>query len=121
MSKPPALVKAGGRAVASAAGPREVSTPVLLEYQSPTAELIARPVPASSHYMIWVIAVTFSALLAAMTYAQASAVAAEARETGRTIGEVVVAKGLMSRERFAELTSAEAVCAIGTPEREGST
>jgi HlyD family secretion protein len=64
MSRPPAVVKAGGRALA---GPREAIGQALLEYQSPTAELIARPVALSSHITIWVIAVMFAVLLGVIT------------------------------------------------------
>jgi HlyD family secretion protein len=87
MSKPPALVKAGGRAVVA---PGEAVGQALLEYQSPTAELIARPVPASSHYMIWVIAVTFSALLAAMTLVPIDRVVNTSGKVSATTGNLTV-------------------------------
>ena len=87
MSKPPALVKAGGQAVAA---PREAVGQALLEYQSPTAELIARPVPAASHYTIWVIAVLFTALLAAITLVPIARVVNTSGKVSATTGNLTV-------------------------------
>jgi len=61
-SGPPAVVKAGERAVS--AGAREAAAPALLEYQSPTATLIARPAPAASRHPNRVIVAMFAAMLA---------------------------------------------------------
>ena len=47
------LAKSGGRAVALHS---DAAAPVLLEYQSPMAALIARPVPPASRRMTWAIA-----------------------------------------------------------------
>src|SRR3954462_13108622 len=70
MGKPPALA-AGARgaltASTPAAAPRDPAAPALLEYQSPTAALVACPVPAFSRYTTWVIASLFAVLLAAIT------------------------------------------------------
>ncbi len=57
------LAKSGGRAVALHS---DAAAPVLLEYQSPMAALIARPVPPASRRMTWAIAGMFVAALAAM-------------------------------------------------------
>jgi HlyD family secretion protein len=57
------LVNKGGRAVAV---PADAPLPALLEYQSPTAALLARPVGAAVHWMTWVIAVGVAGALAAM-------------------------------------------------------
>jgi hemolysin D len=59
--------KPGGRALVVAKAAREAAGPALLEYQSPSAALIAQPVPARSHYMVWVIAAMFAVALAAIT------------------------------------------------------
>jgi len=39
-----------------------------------------------------------------------------ARETGRTIKETALAEGMLTAEQFAELTSPEAVCRLGSPD-----
>ena len=66
MSSPPALVKRGGQKLALAAGPGAGAVPVLMDDQSPTAAVIARPVPLQSRYTTWVIGATFAAVLAVL-------------------------------------------------------
>jgi aspartate ammonia-lyase len=57
-----------------------------------------------------------TALLPAIGYERAAAVAERARETGKTIREVVLEDGLISAERFDDLITPEAVCRLGSPE-----
>ena len=87
MSSPPAVVKAGGRALA---GRREAVGQALLEYQSPTAELIARPVAAASHYTVWVIAVMFTALLGVITLMPIDRVVNTSGKVAATTGNLTV-------------------------------
>ena len=87
MSKPPALVKAGGRALA---GRREAVGQALLEYQSPTAELIARPVTMTSHVTIWVIAAMFAVLLGAITLVPIDRVVKTSGKVTATAGNLTV-------------------------------
>jgi len=62
-------VRGGGTLTAIVIRPRGSPKPgpALLEYQSPTAALIARPVPAASRHVIWVIALMFAVVLAVVT------------------------------------------------------
>jgi HlyD family secretion protein len=62
----------------------------LLEYQSPTAELIARPVPVASHYTIWVIAVMFTVLLAVITLVPIDRVVNTSGKVSATTGNLTV-------------------------------
>jgi HlyD family secretion protein len=87
MSSPPAVVKAGGRVLA---GRREAVGQALLEYQSPTAELIARPVAAASHYTVWVIAVMFTALLGVITLMPIDRVVNTSGKVAATTGNLTV-------------------------------
>ena len=66
MSKPPALMKRGTKKLALVGGPQSQAAPVLMEYQSPTAALIARPVPLASRYTNWVIVAMITAVLAVL-------------------------------------------------------
>ncbi|TBW36087.1 aspartate ammonia-lyase [Siculibacillus lacustris] len=54
-----------------------------------------------------------TALVGTLGYAQASAVAREARASGRTIAEVVLARGLVDEATLRRLLSAEATTALG--------
>lgn len=54
----------GGALVAASGGVGSA----LMEYQSPTVALIARPVPAGSRYVTWVIVVMFVVFLAAISF-----------------------------------------------------
>ena len=56
-----------------------------------------------------------TALLPALGYEKASAVAKKAAETGKSVREVVVGDGLLTAAAFEELISPEAVCRLGTP------
>jgi len=60
-----------------------------------------------------------TALVPEIGYEAASAVAREAAETGRSIHDVVLARGLVTAEHYDELLSAEAVCRLGTPQARG--
>jgi aspartate ammonia-lyase len=60
-----------------------------------------------------------TALVPVLGYERACALAARARETGRTIKETAVAEGWLSAEQFEEWTSPEAVCRLGSPEPKG--
>jgi len=58
--------QAGGGAVATT---DDAVAPLLLEYESPSAELLALPVPFRSRFVIWLIASMFAAILTvAFTY-----------------------------------------------------
>jgi hemolysin D len=58
--------KAAGGAVATT---DDAVAPLLLEYESPSAELLALPVPFRSRFVIWLIASMFAAIMAvAFTY-----------------------------------------------------
>jgi len=54
-------------------------------------------------------------LVPAVGYEAACQVARRARESGRSIREVVLAEGVFTAEEFAELISPEAVCRLGMP------
>ena len=54
-----------------------------------------------------------TALLAVVGYDEASAIAAEAREKGISVREVVVTRGLMTADAFDALVTPEAVCRLG--------
>jgi aspartate ammonia-lyase len=56
-----------------------------------------------------------TALLPALGYGAACRVAQQAKQTGRTIREVVLAEGLLTAEQFGALVSPEAVCRLGMP------
>jgi HlyD family secretion protein len=93
MSKPPvpALVGRAAKlaaAPARAASPRDAATSVVLEYQSPTAALIARPVPALSHIVIWFIAILFAGLLAAVTLVPIDRVVSAAGKVAAVTGNL---------------------------------
>jgi len=94
--KPPALVRPGGGAPSPRDGsPRDGSrrdavAPVLLEYQSPTAALIARPVPAASRYVIWVIAAMFAVLLAVVSLLPIDRVVTAAGKVTAITGNLMV-------------------------------
>ena len=88
MNMPPALAKRPGSLVA--AGRRDAVAPTLIEYQSPTAALIARPVPAGSHYTIWVVAAMFAVALAAAVLVPINAVVTAAGKVTATTGNLMV-------------------------------
>jgi aspartate ammonia-lyase len=56
-----------------------------------------------------------TALLPALGYGAACRVAQQAKQTGRTIREVVLAEELLTPEQFEALVSPEAVCRLGMP------
>jgi aspartate ammonia-lyase len=58
---------------------------------------------------------TATALLPSLGYERASAVARLAQASGRSIRELVIAKGWLTAEEFDALISPEAVCRLGTP------
>ena len=60
---------------------------------------------------------TATALLPALGYQQAEAIAKQAQQTGRSIRDVVLARGLLSAEAFDALITPEAVTRLGTPTR----
>jgi len=55
-----------------------------------------------------------TALLPALGYERMSEVLQKARLSQKTVREIVVGEGLLSEQRFNELTSPEAVCRLGT-------
>jgi aspartate ammonia-lyase len=56
-----------------------------------------------------------TALIPVLGYERAAALAAEAARSKRSLQELVVEKGLLTAEAFAELISAETVCRLGHP------
>jgi aspartate ammonia-lyase len=58
---------------------------------------------------------TVTALLPRLGYEAAERVASLARESGQTVGQVVVAEALLSPEEFARAITPESVCRLGTP------
>ena len=56
-----------------------------------------------------------TALLPLLGYEAACRVAQHAKQTGRTIQQVVLAEGLLTAEQFEALVSPEAVCRLGMP------
>ena len=60
-----------------------------------------------------------TALVARLGYETASAIARKASERGCTIRAVVLADGILTEREFDELTTPEAVCRLGSPERGG--
>jgi len=59
---------------------------------------------------------TATALVGALGYERASAIAAEAARSGRSVREAALASGTLTAETFDALTSPEAVCRLGSPE-----
>jgi aspartate ammonia-lyase len=55
-----------------------------------------------------------TALVPALGYDRACAAAQEARETGRAIGDVALATGLLTAEEFDQAIAPEAVCRLGS-------
>jgi HlyD family secretion protein len=49
------------------AQPADTSLPILLEFESPTAALVAQPVPRRSRYAVWVLASMFAVMLTLMS------------------------------------------------------
>ncbi|CAH2599411.1 Membrane fusion protein (MFP) family protein [Rhodovastum atsumiense] len=85
MSKPPTSVITAG-----AVTQNEGAAPVLLEYQSPTAALIARPVPLAARFTTWVVASLFAALLAVMSLLPIDRVVTAAGKVTATTGNLMV-------------------------------
>jgi HlyD family secretion protein len=65
----PLAARPAGGGVATVADHGDVAAPILLEFESPSAALLALPVPFRSRFVIWMIASMFFAmLLVAFTY-----------------------------------------------------
>jgi hemolysin D len=91
MSSPPAIVKSGSKPLARLARPPgEAVGPVLLEYQSPTAALIARPVPMASRFTTWVIAAMFMVILAMLSLVPIDRVVDSSGKVTSTTGNLIV-------------------------------
>ncbi len=56
-------LRADAQALSAASDPNDAATPVLLEFESPTAALLARPVPLRSRYMTWIVCSLFFVVL----------------------------------------------------------
>jgi HlyD family secretion protein len=106
MSKPPALVKAGGRALA---GLREGTAPVVLEYQSPTAALIASPVPVASRYPGRVVVALFTVLLGVMALVPIDRVVSTTGKVTATAGNLIVQPLEVSLVRSINVTEGQLV------------
>jgi len=61
-----------------------------------------------------------TALLPKLGYEGACRVAQQAKQTGKSIREIVVADGLMTESEFLDMISPEAVCRLGTPSEAGT-
>jgi hemolysin D len=55
--------RADARELSASSDPSDVATPILLEFESPTAALLARPVPLRSRYMTWIVSSLFFLIL----------------------------------------------------------
>jgi aspartate ammonia-lyase len=62
---------------------------------------------------------TVTALLPALGYERACALARAAQDTGRGLREAAVAEGYLTAEQFDELVAPEAVCRLGRPPQYG--
>ena len=58
-----------------------------------------------------------TALLPSIGYKKASEIALKAEDTAKTIQQVILEEGLMTKEEFEMLTSPETVCALGHPRK----
>jgi aspartate ammonia-lyase len=58
-------------------------------------------------------------LVARLGYEAASTIAGKASERRCSIRDVVLADGVLTEAEFAELTTPEAVCRLGSPDRGG--
>jgi aspartate ammonia-lyase len=77
------------------------------------AGLVADEARCRAHVVGATAAVT--ALVEIIGYEAATQVATEARDTGKTVRELVIEKGLLAAEQFDALVSAEAVMRLGSP------
>lgn len=66
MSRTPVLAAGAAPAAPASRSKADDVTPMLLEFQSPSAALIEQKVPANSRYTLWVLASTFLVALALM-------------------------------------------------------
>ena len=107
MSGPPALVKPPGNP--AVAGPRDPVESALLEYQSPAAALIARPVPPMSHYIIWTVAAMFTLAAAAAVLVPIETVVTAAGRVTATTGNLMVQPLEMSLVRLIKVKEGELV------------
>ncbi|MBC7636254.1 MAG: HlyD family type I secretion periplasmic adaptor subunit [Acetobacteraceae bacterium] len=64
--------------------------PLLMEFESPSAALIARPVPAKSRYITWVITSMFAALLVIMSTIKVDRIVSATGKVVATANNVVV-------------------------------
>jgi HlyD family secretion protein len=84
------VVKTSTKALAPAGHPGGAVGPVLMEYQSPSAALIARPVPAASRYTTWVIVALFVVAVALMTLVPIDRVVDAVGKVSATTGNLTV-------------------------------
>ena len=112
MSGPPAVVKSPGAKKPGGlvlAGPRDPAAQALLEYQSPTAAVIARPVPAGTHYTVWIVATMFAAVLAMAVLLPIDTVVTTAGKVTATTGNLMVQPLEMSLVRSIDVKSGQLV------------
>ncbi len=57
-----------------------------------------------------------TALVPVLGYSKASAVARQAADTGKSIRQICLEEGLLTKEQFEDLISPEAVCRLGMPD-----
>ncbi|HNT33474.1 MAG TPA: aspartate ammonia-lyase [bacterium] len=56
-----------------------------------------------------------TALVAELGYERACAIARKAKQSGKSVKEIVLSENLLTEQQFNELTSPEAVCRLGNP------
>ena len=64
--------------------------PLLMEFESPSAALIAQPVPAKSRYIVWVIATMFAAMVVVMSTMKIDRIVSATGKVVATANNVVV-------------------------------
>jgi HlyD family secretion protein len=95
MSKPPVPAVVGRLArlqgvSARPGSPRDAAASVVLEYQSPTAAVVARPVPLLSRYLGWVVLSLVAGLLATVTLIPVDRVVSAAGKVTAVSGNLMV-------------------------------
>ncbi len=79
-----------GTSVGKVAAEPDDLAPLLMEFESPSAALIAQPVPAKSRYITWVITSMFAALLVVMTTIKVDRIVSATGKVVATANNVVV-------------------------------
>ena len=77
-------------AVGQAAPQQDDLAPLLMEFESPSAALIGKPVPANSRYITWVIATMFAIVLVVMSTMKVDRIVSATGKVVATANNVVV-------------------------------